>query len=77
MIELWRRPRDPAQAGLTEQERAFALNDFISSGPFLEDGVPLVRIAEENHLGVRTVCRWAKDYREFGLAGLCHKSPCR
>ena len=43
-------------------------------GPHLEDGVPLVRIAQENHLGVRTVYRWAENYRERGLAGLSRKA---
>ena len=42
--------------------------------PHLEDGVPLVRIAQENHLGVRTVYRWAENYRERGLAGLSRKA---
>ena len=61
-------------AGLTEEERAFALERFQILRPHLEDGVPLVRIAQENHLGVRTVYRWAEDYRERGLAGLCRKA---
>ena len=60
--------------GLTEQERALALERFQILRPFLEDGVPLVRVAEENHLNERTIRRWAKDYRQFGLAGLCHKA---
>ena len=60
--------------GLTERERSFALGRFQILQPFLEDGVTLVRIAEENHLSVAgTVRRWAKDYRQFGLAGLCRK----
>ena len=42
--------------------------------PFLEDGVPLVRIAQENHLSERTVRRWVESYRQFGLAGLCRKA---
>ena len=61
-------------AGLTEEERAFALERFQILRPHLEDGVPLVRIAQENHLGVRTVYRWAENYRERGLAGLCRKA---
>ena len=61
-------------AGLTEEERSFALKRFQILRPFLEDGVPLVRIAQENNLGVRTVYRWAENYRERGLAGLCRKA---
>ena len=60
--------------GLTEEERSLALGRFHIIRPFLEDGVPLPRIAKENHLSLRTVRRWAKDYRQFGLAGLCHKA---
>ena len=59
--------------GLTEEERVLALGRFHIIRPFLDDGVPLVRIAEENHLSERTVRRWAKDYRRFGLAELCRK----
>ncbi len=59
---------------LTEEESALALSRFHTIRPFLEDGVPLVRIAQENHLGVRTVYRWAENYRERGLAGLCRKA---
>jgi putative transposase len=59
---------------LTEKERSLALSRFHTIRPFLEDGVPLVRIAQENHLGVRTVYRWAENYRERGLAGLCRKA---
>ena len=60
--------------GFTEEERSFALGRFQILRPFLEDGVPLVRIAEENHLGVRTVYRWVQNYREHGLVGLCRKA---
>ncbi len=55
--------------GLTEQERSLALGRFQIIRPCLEDGVPLARVAEQNHLSERTVRRWAKDYRQFGLAG--------
>jgi putative transposase len=58
----------------TEEERTLALDRFQILRPFLEDGVSLVRIAEENHLGVRTVNRWAENYRKQGLAGLCRKT---
>ena len=61
-------------AGLTEEERAPRVGRFHIIQPCLEDGVPLARVAEQNHLSKRTVRRWAKDYRQFGLAGLCHKA---
>src|SRR5512135_1190722 len=59
--------------GLTEQERSLALGRFHIIRPCLEDGVPLARVAEQNHLSERTVRRWAERYRQFGLAGLCRK----
>ena len=61
-------------AGLTEEERNIALGRFHIIQPCLDDGVPLARVAEQNHLSERTVHRWAKDYRQFGLAGLCRKA---
>src|SRR5512135_710368 len=57
-----------------EEERSFALKRFQILRPHLEDGIPLVRIAQENHLGERTVYRWVENYRERGLAGLCRKA---
>jgi len=59
--------------GLTEQGRSLALGRFHIIRPCLEDGVPLARVAEQNHLSERTVRRWAERYRQFGLAGLCRK----
>lgn len=59
--------------GLTESQRSFALNRFHTLRPFLEDGVPLARIAQDNHLHLRTVSRWAENYHQSGLAGLCRQ----
>jgi putative transposase len=59
--------------GLTESQRSFALNRFHILRPFLEDGVPLARIAQDNHLHLRTVSRWAENYHQSGLAGLCRQ----
>ena len=60
-------------SGLTKKQRSLALDRFHTLRPFLEDGVPLARIAQENHLHVRTVSRWAKNYHQLGLAGLCRQ----
>src|SRR5512143_2083823 len=65
--------RSGGTAGLTAQERDLALGRFHILRPCLEDGVPLARVAEQNHLSERTVRRWAERYRQFGLAGLCRK----
>src|SRR5271157_201609 len=64
----------PSTGELTEKERSLALARFQILRPFLEDGVPLVRIAQENHLSERTVRRWVESYRQRGLAGLCRKA---
>src|SRR5512135_121360 len=66
--------RSGGSGGLTEEERDLALGRFHVIQPCLEDGVPLARVAEQNHLSERTLRRWAKDYRQFGLAGLCHRA---
>ena len=36
--------------------------------------MPLARIADEQKLNFRTLSRWAANYRQRGLAGLCRKS---
>jgi putative transposase len=60
--------------GLTEDQRRAALARFQILRPYLEEGVPLTRIAQEQGLSVRTLNRWAADYHRLGLAGLCRKS---
>jgi transposase len=46
------------------------LNHFQVIRPFLEDGVPLTRIAAEQQLQLRTLRPWVQRYRADGLAGL-------
>src|SRR5208337_5442047 len=60
--------------GLSEDQRRAALGRFQIVRPYLEEGVPLTRIAQEHKLGLRTVSRWAANYRQLGLAGLCRSS---
>jgi putative transposase len=60
-------------SGLTEAQRSLALARFQLVRPFLEEEVPLVRIADENSLKLRTVRRRVRNYRKHGLAGLCRK----
>lgn len=64
----------PGISGLTENQRSSALNRFRILRPYLEDGVPLAHIAHENHLHLRTLTRWADNYRQSGLAGLCRQA---
>jgi putative transposase len=61
-------------SGLTENQRSSALDRFRILRPYLEDGVPLSHIAQENHLHLRTLTRWADNYRQSGLAGLCRQA---
>ena len=57
-------------AGFTDAQRAEALSRFQVIRPFLEDGVPLTRIAAECQLQLRTLRRWVQRYRADGLVGL-------
>ena len=60
--------------GLSEDQRREALERFRILRPYLEEGVPLARIAQDHNLVLRTLTRWAGHYRQRGLAGLCRKS---
>jgi putative transposase len=55
---------------LTDVQRVKALRRFHLIRPFLEDGVPLTRIAEEHQISIRTLRRWVQRYRADGLGGL-------
>jgi putative transposase len=54
----------------TDAQRAEALRQFQVIRPFLEDGVPLTRLATEHKLQLRTLRRWVQRYRADGLVGL-------
>src|SRR6266568_1629789 len=56
--------------GLTETQRSEALKRFYIIRPFLEESIPLTRIADGQKLKVRTLRRWVQRYRSGGLAGL-------
>lgn len=60
----------PLLAELPEEARDAALERFHLLRPFLEDGVPLARIAQESGLKLRTVQSWVTQYRRQGLSGL-------
>jgi putative transposase len=55
---------------LTEAQRDEALQHFHLIRSFLEEGVPLTRIAGEYQIPIRTLRRWVQRYRADGLAGL-------
>ena len=54
----------------TDAQRVEALSHFQMIRPFLEEGVPLTRIAAEHQLQLRTLRRWVQRYRTDSLAGL-------
>ena len=60
-------------SGLSEAECALALERFQLLRPFLEEGVPLRRLAPERGLALRTARRWVALYLWEGLAGLVRK----
>ena len=60
-------------SGLCDTERSRALTRFEIIRPFLEDGVPLTRLAKEQQIVLRTARRWVERYRKSGLAGLVRK----
>ncbi len=60
-------------SGLCDVERNRALARFEIIRPFLEDGVPLTRLARERRIVLRTARRWVERYRKNGLVGLVRK----
>ena len=58
---------------LSEAARQQALARFRVLRPHLEDGVPLVRIAQTAAVPLRTLHRWRHAYRHAGLVGLARK----
>jgi len=51
-------------SGLCDTERSRALIRFEIIHPFLEDGVPLTRLAKEQQIVLRTARRWVERYRK-------------
>lgn len=51
-----------------------ALEKFQIIRPHLEDGVSLPIIAKQHDLGLSSLKRWAKSYRENGIEGLVRKN---
>jgi putative transposase len=60
-------------SALPAAARALALARFQAIRPFLEDGVPLARLATEKGINLRTARRWVQVYRRHGLAGLARQ----
>jgi putative transposase len=58
---------------LSETERQSALEHFYRLRPVLEEGVPLQRLAHEQHIPMRTAQRWLQRYQRDGLVGLARR----
>ena len=67
---LKRSRMDTLLSQLSEPERERALEHFRIIRPFLEDGKTLTQIARDHQLPLRTLRRWAQQYRAEGLVGL-------
>jgi putative transposase len=63
----------PPLSGISEAERTRAFERFELLRPFLEEGIPLARVARDRGLALRTARRWTAQYRREGLAGLARK----
>jgi hypothetical protein len=59
--------RPASLSSLSDDERTLALARFQILRPFLEDGVPLARVAREQNVILRTARRWVRRYRREGL----------
>src|SRR4051812_29099138 len=66
-------PAPASLSGLSDEARSLALARFRIIRPFLEDGVPLTRVAREQGIVLRTARRWVDRYRRDGLTGLARK----
>ena len=60
-------------SALTEQERAQAVERFHVLRPFLEEDMPLLQIASQQQVSLRTLRRWIERYHIEGLPGLIRK----
>ncbi len=58
---------------LTEQERTQAVERFHVLRPFLEEDIPLLQIASQQQVSLRTLRRWIERYHIEGLPGLIRK----
>jgi putative transposase len=63
----------PSLTALSEAQREQALERFQIVRPFLDEGIPLARVARERGILLRTLQRWVVRYRHEGLAGLARK----
>ena len=66
-------PSPSVLSALPDTARTRALARFQTLRPFLEEGIPLARIAAEQGVNLRTARRWVQGYRREGLAGLARK----
>ncbi len=59
---------------MSKQQIESALEKYKIIHPYLEKEVPLPQVAKHHNIGLRTLRKWVKAYRDEGLAGLDRKS---
>jgi putative transposase len=69
----WAPSNGSPRVRLRKTSESICGNRFEIIRPFLEDGVPLTRLAKEQQIVLRTARRWVERYRKSGLAGLVRK----
>jgi putative transposase len=55
---------------MNKPQTASAMEKFLIIRPYLEEDVPLSKLADYHGLSLSTLKRWVKSYRDEGLAGL-------
>ena len=58
---------------LSDAARKLALERYRKLQPHLEQNLPLLQVARDAALPIRTARRWVQRYRNFGLAGLTRR----
>ncbi|MEH7079882.1 DDE-type integrase/transposase/recombinase, partial [Bacillus velezensis] len=60
-------------ANFSDEEKEKAMEKYQITRPYLEDQIPLNKIAVHSNYSIRTMRYWLKQYRDNGLVGLIKK----
>ncbi|EFH79870.1 helix-turn-helix domain-containing protein [Ktedonobacter racemifer] len=61
-------------AELTEEQRAEAYRRYEVVRACVEEGIAQTVVARERGVPVKTLQRWVRQYREYGLCGLARQA---
>lgn len=67
-------PLTDSLTDLSDEQRTEAMRRFDLLRPHFFDGLPLAEVARAGNTPLRTIQRWAAQYRRDGLAGLVRSS---